>query len=48
MDPAEYYSRINPMFETADARYGWLNTILGIGIGYRYAGGVMYSVFEVE
>ena len=47
VDPAEYYSRINPMFETADSRYGWLNTILGIGIGYRYTGGVMYSVFQV-
>jgi len=47
LDPAQYYSRINPLFETADARYAWLNTLLGIGIGYRYSGGVMYGVFQV-
>ena len=47
VDPVEYYFRINPMFETASSQYDWLNGMLAIGVGYRYAYGVMYSVFEV-
>jgi hypothetical protein len=47
VDPANYYFRINPMFETAAANYDWLNRILAIGIGHRRADGPVYSVFEV-
>jgi hypothetical protein len=47
VDPATYYFRINPVFETAAARYDWLNRVLAIGVGYRRADGVVYSVFEV-
>jgi hypothetical protein len=47
VDPAAYYFRINPVFETAAARYDWLNRVLAIGVGYRRADGVVYSVFEV-
>jgi Protein of unknown function (DUF3237) len=47
VDPATYYFRINPMFETAAANYDWLNRILAIGIGHRRADGPVYSVFEV-
>ena len=48
VDPAEYYFRINPQFETASPRLAWLNRILSIGIGYRRADGPVYSIFEVR
>ena len=47
VDPESYYFRINPLFETSSAKYGWLNRIIGIGIGHRLADGPVYSVFEV-
>jgi Protein of unknown function (DUF3237) len=47
VDPASYYFRIAPTFETAAARYDWLNRIVAIGAGYRRADGPIYSVFEV-
>jgi hypothetical protein len=47
IDPATYYFRISPMFETASASYDWLNRILAIGIGHRRPDGPVYSVFEV-
>jgi hypothetical protein len=47
VDPALYYFRIAPVFETAAAQYTWLNDILAVGAGYRRADGPIYSVFEV-
>lgn len=47
IDPASYYFRIAPFFETEASRYAWLNTIVAIGIGHRFADGPVYSVFEV-
>jgi hypothetical protein len=47
VDPASYYFRTNPLFETAAAKYDWLNRIVAIGIGHRRADGPVYSVFEV-
>jgi hypothetical protein len=47
VDPASYYFRINPMFETAAATYDWLNRVLAVGIGHRRSDGPVYSVFEV-
>ena len=47
VDPASYYFRIAPSFETASETHGWLNRILAIGIGQRQADGPVYSVFEV-
>jgi hypothetical protein len=47
IDPASYYFRINPMFETAAPAYDWLNRILAIGLGHRKPDGPVYSVFEV-
>lgn len=47
VDPAEYYFRIAPHFETAAPAYGWLNNILCIGIGERLARGPRYTVFEI-
>jgi hypothetical protein len=46
VDPASYYFRTNPVFETASS-YSWLNGILAIGMGHRTPAGVIYSLFEV-
>lgn len=47
VDPASYYFRINPMFETPSEKYAWLNRILGIGVGHRFEEGLVYNVFEI-
>jgi hypothetical protein len=47
IDPASYYFRIAPLFETEAAQYSWLNNVIGVGIGHRFADGPVYSVFEV-
>jgi hypothetical protein len=45
--PESYYFRINPMFETSSGKYGWLNNVLAIGTGHRFADGPVYNIFEV-
>ncbi len=47
VDPAEYYFRTSVAFETAAAKYDWLNRIIAIGTGRRPPGGPVYDVFEV-
>lgn len=47
VDPASYYFRTNPLFETAAAKYDWINRIVAVGLGHRLADGPIYSVFEV-
>jgi hypothetical protein len=47
VDPAGYYFRIAPLFETAAPQYAWLNNIVAIGTGHRQADGPVYSVFEL-
>jgi hypothetical protein len=47
VDPTSYYFRINPLFETANANYDWLNRVVAVGSGHRQADGPIYSVFEV-
>jgi hypothetical protein len=47
VDPHDYYFRVAPRFETADARYDWLNRALCIGLGDRSDVGPRYDVFEV-
>jgi len=47
VDPKSYYFRLNPLFETANASYDWLNRVVAIGIGHRLADGPIYSIFEV-
>jgi len=44
----DYYFRIQPIFETADARYEWLNALVAVGYGKRTAAGVRYRVFGLE
>jgi hypothetical protein len=47
VEPANYYFRIAPMFETADADLAWLNHIVAIGTGHRAPEGPTYQIFEV-
>jgi Protein of unknown function (DUF3237) len=47
VDPTNYYFRINPLFETAAAKYDWINRVVGVGLGHRSPDGPIYSVFEV-
>jgi hypothetical protein len=43
-----YYLRTNPLFETGDERYAWLNHIVAIGKGRTGDGGVIQEVFAVK
>ncbi|HUG77119.1 MAG TPA: DUF3237 domain-containing protein [Burkholderiales bacterium] len=47
VDPASYYMRTTPLFETAAARYAWLNRIVCVATGARRAAAVELEVFEV-
>ena len=47
VDPADYYFRTNPVFETASSKYDWLNRIITVGVGHREASGPVYSIFEI-
>lgn len=47
VDPATYYFRIVPVFETASKKYEWLNKIVAVGTGRREAAGPIYTVEEV-
>jgi hypothetical protein len=49
IDPARYYIRTVPVFETGAARYSWLNGIVAVGQGYLApGGGVGFRVFAVS
>lgn len=47
VDPALYYMRTTPWFETGDARYAWLNRMVCVGTGARRAASVELEFFEV-
>jgi hypothetical protein len=47
IDPASYYFRTMPLFETADPRYAWLNAVVAVGLGRRTRAGVDYKVYEI-
>ena len=47
VDPALYYFRMTPIFETSSTRYAWINRIIGIGSGRRESSGPIYEVYEV-
>jgi len=47
VDPASYYFRMNPMFETSAPKYDWINRIIAIGTGHRLPDGPIYSIFEI-
>jgi hypothetical protein len=47
VDPARYYFRTNPLFETGAKQYAWLNDIVCVGQGYLIEGGIAYKVSQV-
>ena len=47
VDPALYYMRTTPLFETGDARYAWLNRMICVASGARRAAAVELEVYEV-
>ena len=47
VDPALYYFRMTPIFETSSNQYAWLNRIIGVGTGRRESTGPVYEVYEV-
>jgi hypothetical protein len=48
VDPALYYMRTTPRFETGDARYAWLNAMVCVATGARRAASVQLEVYEVK
>ena len=47
VDPAAYYFRCTPVFETAAAAHQWLTRTIFIGSGARHADRVAINVFAV-
>jgi len=47
MDPAQYYMRTTPLFETGDERYAWLNRMVCVASGARRPAAVELEVFEI-
>ena len=50
-DPAgahRYYFRTSPVFETADARYAWLNKVVSVSKSRTGGGGVVHRVFAIK
>jgi hypothetical protein len=48
VDPAEYYFRTTPRFETSAEPYVWLNALVCVGVGMLAPGKVSYRVFAVK
>jgi hypothetical protein len=48
IDPARYYMRTTPLFETGDERYAWLNRIVCVASGARRPAAVELEVYEVK
>lgn len=47
VDPASYYMRTTPIFETGDRRYRWLNDLVAVGSGVRRADAVVLDFYQV-
>lgn len=47
VDPATYYFRTAPRFETGAEEYQWLNRTVAVGAGERRAKEVIITVYEV-
>ncbi|HET7197342.1 MAG TPA: DUF3237 domain-containing protein [Burkholderiales bacterium] len=47
VDPALYYMRATPSFETGAAKYAWLNRIVCVATGARRKEAVELDVYEV-
>ncbi|MCA0873235.1 DUF3237 domain-containing protein [Seohaeicola saemankumensis] len=48
VDPAEYYMRTTARLESGDPRYDWVNGMIFVGTGVRWAAQVRVSLFTVE
>ena len=48
VDPALYYMRATPWFETSAPRYAWLNRTICIASGARRAAAVELDFFEIK
>ena len=48
VDPALYYMRTTPRFETGAERYRWLNGLICVAAGARRAAAVELEVFAVQ
>jgi hypothetical protein len=47
VDPASYYFRTTPRFETAHPKYAFLNRLLAVSSGDRRADGPIYTIDEI-
>jgi Protein of unknown function (DUF3237) len=47
VDPATYYFRTTPRFETAHPKYTFLNRLLAVSSGDRRAAGPVYTIDEI-
>ena len=48
VDPAHYYMRTTPTFETGAPQYGWLNDLVAVGSGLRRADAVVLDFYRVS
>lgn len=48
VDPARYYMRTTPTFETGAPQYGWLNDLVAVGSGLRRADAVVLDFYWVS
>jgi hypothetical protein len=48
VDPGDYYMRTTARLETGDPRYDWVNRMIFVGTGGRWASQVRVSLFVVE
>jgi hypothetical protein len=47
VDPAQYYFRTTPRFQTAHPAYAFLNRLIAVASGDRRAAGPVYAIDEV-
>ena len=47
VDPASYYFRSAPVFETASEKYAWLNKVISVGVGSIHQAEVRYKVYAI-
>jgi hypothetical protein len=47
VDPARYYFRTTPLFETGAPQYAWLNNLMAVASGLRQQAAVVLDVYTV-
>ena len=47
VDPASYYFRTTPYFETSSQKYDWMNRICAVGTGSRKASARTLDIFQL-